>query len=488
MALAAALLTVAANPVRSAETAATATVNTEAGASPGSLTGTVGSAPTTGATESGPSVAQGALAIDLGNVRRVRVAGVIIPETPMRVGNLDILAPIVGDNSELLQRLGASATRAAAENLPGNINTPTQDQSFQINLPQGAPLVLTVGRSVGYIDNVEQQLRAAPLVINGKIWLPIFSIAPLIGASARLQPDGTLQVNPTVQSVELFPVKGYTVLTVKVSAPLKAGDVLMGTTENPPKLYLDFRGYSMGFDAAYSSNERTVSAGVGDVQRARAGMFQSFPDTTRVVLDLKQELTGVAQPLPDKTLFALVVVRPGGKSPEPSMTETQQTSIINPAPARDGSLRGLTIVVDAGHGGHDSGAPGKKGLEKHHALDIARRLRNNLEARGATVLMTRDGDYFISLQNRVDYANSRNADLFFSVHINSFKSTSTGTSTHFYTSQSAAFSREVQNELVKATGLKSRGSVQSRFYVVRNTRMPSILTETCFISNPNEEA
>lgn len=425
-----------------------------------------------------PSVAQGVLSIDLGLVKHVRVAGQNIDEDPLRVGNLDILAPIVGDDSSILSRLGATASRVAVANIPGNANTPTQDQNFQINLTQGAPIVLTIGKSVAMIDGQEQQLRAAPLVMGGKIWLPLFSLAPLLGASPRLAPDGTLQLNPTIQSVEMFPAKGYTVLTIKASAPLKPGDVLMGTTENPPKLYLDFRGYSMGFDATYSTTQRDVSGGLGQVQKVRAGMFTNFPDTTRVVLDLTKEMQSLVQPLPDNTLFALLLSPMG--TPKPVAVST--------GPRGDGSLRGLKIVVDAGHGGKDQGAPGAKSLEKNHTLDIARRLRDYLEARGATVLMTREDDSFPSLQGRVDFANSRRADLFFSVHINSFRATSSGTETFFWTGQSAAFAKAVHEELVKATGLPNRGVTQTRFFVIRNTKMPSVLTETCFISNPKEEA
>jgi N-acetylmuramoyl-L-alanine amidase len=427
--------------------------------------------------------ALGTLPIDLSQVRRIVVAGTVISEAPLRVGNVDVLAPIVGENSSILSGLGASASRASLNNLPGNPNTPTTEQAFQINLPQGDPIVLTVGKSMAYIKQAEQPLRAAPLVISGKIWLPIFSLAPMLGAAVRLDPsDGTLHVNPTIQSVELFSAKGYTVMTIKASAPLRAGGALMGTMDDPPKVYFDFQGYSMGFDAFNSTGERIVSAGLGPVEKARAGMFESFPDKTRVVLDLKKKMNAVVQPLPDKTLFAIVLVPPGG-SARPNVTNVKP----GPTGLRD-QLRGITIVVDAGHGGHDSGARGKKSVEKSHALDIAKRLRNNLVARGATVLMTRETDNFISLQGRVDFANSRRADIFFSVHINSFRSTSSGTETFFWTGQSAALAREVHQELARATGLPNRGVSQARFYVIRNTWMPSILTETAFISNAREEA
>ena len=416
------------------------------------------------------------LPVDAGAIRRLKVGGKVTEDAPMRVGNLDVLAPLVPE----LSILGAWATQAAPDNVPGNPQAPTDDQVFQINLPQGPPIVLVIGKPVAYINHTEQTLRAAPLVIREKIWLPIFSLAPLLGAAVRLEDDGTLHLNPTVQSIELFTIKGMLALTIKTSAPLRPGGVLMGTIDDPPKLYFDFPGYSMGLDAANSINERVVSNGLGDVQRVRVGLFQKFVDTTRVVLDLKKEMTGVTQPIPDKTLAAFFVVEPG-----------KRFSPASPPPVplpRNGSLRGFKIVVDAGHGGHDLGAPGAQSREKDHTLSIARRLRDILMQRGATVYMTRDADYFVPLQDRVSFANQRKADIFFSVHINSFRPTSIGTETFYWTAHSQMLAREVQNELVKATGLKSRGISQARFFVVRKTWMPSVLTETCFISNPKEEA
>src|SRR5690606_22281462 len=82
------------------------------------------------------------------------------------------------------------------------------------------PLVFAVGRSVAYVKKEPYALRAAPLVVRGQLWLPIFSLAPLLGAAPRLDASGTLNLNPTVQSVELFEVKGVLAVTIKTSAPL----------------------------------------------------------------------------------------------------------------------------------------------------------------------------------------------------------------------------------------------------------------------------
>lgn len=431
---------------------------------------------------SGNIAALGPLPVDAGLIRRVRVAGAMVDEAPKRVGNLDILAPI----ADKLDPLGASASEVALHNIPGNPNTPTGEQYFQINLYNRPPIVMAVGKAVAYVNQVEQPLRAAPLVMGDKIWLPLYSLAPLMGASCRLDSSGTLSFNPTIQSVELFQVRGTTVLTVKASAPLRQDSVLMGTLDGPPKIYLDFPGFSMGFDASNSTNEKVLTGGLAEVSRVRGGLFEKFPDTTRVVLDLKQKVIGMTQPLPDKSLYALLLQSPQlatqrGPSPPPGLIPTDP-------PLTPGSLRGLTIVVDAGHGGSDNGAMGAHSMEKEHTLDIARKLRDLLQARGATVLMTRDSDVTLNLYWRPQFANQRHADLFISIHVNSFRSSSSGTETYYYTAISLPLAREVHAEMIKALGLPNRKVQSARFVVIRDANMPAILTETAFISNPREEA
>jgi N-acetylmuramoyl-L-alanine amidase len=421
------------------------------------------------------------LPVALEAIKRLKVAGEIIDDEPLRVGNLDVLAPIVTQ----LPNLGATATRAADANIPDLKDIPEKDrpaknQFFQLNFPeetQNPPLVFVVGRSVAYIEKEPYPLRAAPLVIRGKLWLPVFSIAPLLAASPRLDASGTLHLNPTIQSVEVFEVKGVLTVTIKASAPIPDNKVLMGTLDEPDdKVYFDFPGFSMGFDAGNTTGERVVAGGQGEIKRARAGLFQGFPDTTRIALDLTRQMKVMVQPLPDKSIFAFLIYGgPGGPTSPPRR--------ISGLP----NLQGIKIVVDAGHGGYDFGATGVRSAEKNHTLDIARRVARKLQDMDATVSMTRYDDRFISLQGRVDFAHRQSADIFFSVHINSYQSSSSGTETYYYTGQSRALANEVHKELIEATGLPNRGVRSARFYVIRKTRMPSILTETAFISNPTEE-
>lgn len=196
---------------------------------------------------------------------------------------------------------------------------------------------------------------------------------------------------------------------------------------------------------------------------------------------------------------------------------------------------GFHIVVDAGHGGKDPGAIGRTGTqEKDIALDISRRLRNNLQSRGFKVTMTRDRDEFISLEERTAIATRAKADLFVSVHANSSPSrTVDGLEVYTLRDLEAIEKRDPQrlqnhrtlyknlamqdaevnvqaivadmlynykmtesqllaSHVNKATSLTaqvaSRGVKRAGFHVLRNTLIPAVLVEVGFLSHAQEEA
>ena len=161
-----------------------------------------------------------------------------------------------------------------------------------------------------------------------------------------------------------------------------------------------------------------------------------------------------------------------------------------PAPGSNPRL----IVLDAGHGGSDSGADHNGVTEKNVTLDISRRLRGILASRGWTVRMTRDSDVDVyapndsahdELEARCDIANRAGARLFVSIHANSFTSSSlNGTTTYYYKSVDLALARAVHRRLIAALGTKDDGVRKENFYVIHHTTMPAILIETAFISNP----
>lgn len=196
------------------------------------------------------------------------------------------------------------------------------------------------------------------------------------------------------------------------------------------------------------------------------------------------------------------------------------------------------IVIDAGHGGFDSGAVGKSGLkEKDVTLDLSLKLHEKLKADGKVKsFLTRTGDYYVPLSARTATANQYQADLFISMHINANENKKPhGSETYFcsenassaeakkvaalensvvnfdepykkkagyidieeillkfeqklYWNESGKFANTFQERFKKWLPLKSRGVHSANFYVLRRAKMPSILLETGFISNLNDEA
>ncbi|CAM3434578.1 N-acetylmuramoyl-L-alanine amidase [Corallococcus sp. ZKHCc1 1396] len=195
-------------------------------------------------------------------------------------------------------------------------------------------------------------------------------------------------------------------------------------------------------------------------------------------------------------------------------------------------LKVRRVVIDPGHGGHDSGAVGKGGtMEKEVALAISKKVADGLREKGLEVVLTRDDDTFIRLEDRAKLANEAHGDLFISVHCNSaathklrgIETYTLNTSADRYsirlaarenassekgisdlqfiladlatkanTEESSRLAKSVQHSLVKGLankydGIKDLGHKEALFYVLLGARMPAILVETSFLSHAEEE-
>ncbi len=156
------------------------------------------------------------------------------------------------------------------------------------------------------------------------------------------------------------------------------------------------------------------------------------------------------------------------------------------------SLKGRTIIVDAGHGGKDPGA-GQVGYsrvpEKTIVLDIAKDIESMLKAEGARVIMTRKGDYFVELEARAVMAERYNADLLISVHADSNRDRSIqGPS--IYVARGASYqSRRIANAIHSAfrnMSIPSRGIRKADFKVLANHTRPAVLVESGYLTNSQE--
>lgn len=146
------------------------------------------------------------------------------------------------------------------------------------------------------------------------------------------------------------------------------------------------------------------------------------------------------------------------------------------------------IMLDAGHGGVDYGAIRSGINEKDINLDVAKRVQSILERKGYNVLLTREADETLSLQERVDLAEKAEPEIFVSVHVNaSEKPEITGMETHYYHDYSKDLAEVIQKNMTNTIKTSpNRGLFKSKFYVINHTTMPAVLVEIGFISNDDE--
>src|SRR3954466_15840893 len=130
-----------------------------------------------------------------------------------------------------------------------------------------------------------------------------------------------------------------------------------------------------------------------------------------------------------------------------------------------------TVVIDAGHGGHDrGGVPGQRISEKDKTLDVAQRLKRILQASGYRVIMTRDSDVFVPLGTRVAIANAYRDATFVSIHFNcASRSGANGIETYYYRSDSAGLAQSIHRNVLSGAPTENRGIRRRGFYVLRKT-------------------
>ncbi len=147
-----------------------------------------------------------------------------------------------------------------------------------------------------------------------------------------------------------------------------------------------------------------------------------------------------------------------------------------------------TVVIDAGHGGFDRGGiPSNIIPEKGVALDVARRLRARLANAGLRTVMTRSRDEFVTLDRRVNIANAQRRAVFVSIHFNSARRRgANGIETFYGSPRAKRLARLIQRNALRTTSGENRGIKRASFYVLRRSRMPAVLIECGFLTNPRD--
>ncbi|WP_161816094.1 N-acetylmuramoyl-L-alanine amidase [Steroidobacter agaridevorans] len=328
----------------------------------------------------------------------------------------------------------------------------------------------------------------------------------------------------TVKDVRLWAGPDGTRLVFDLSEPAEH-NVL--TLDNPDRVVVDI-------PAATLESERVLPEGQGFVKQLRAAAQPN--GDLRVVVDL----TGPAEPKtftvgPQQSYgHRLVLDLTPGKGTVAAAPS--QPSVVKAA--ADAHGRDIVIAIDAGHGGVDPGSIGKRGTyEKHVTLAIAKRLKDRIDREpGMRAILTRDNDTFVEHRERIARARRQQADMFVSVHADSYTNRSVAGSSVYVLSargasdesarwladrenaadliggvklddkdsvlasvlldlsQGASMSASVDaaelvmQELYKIGNITNRGVKHAGFLVLKSPDIPSMLVETAFISNPTEEA
>ena len=343
----------------------------------------------------------------------------------------------------------------------------------------------------------------------------------------------------SILAVRVWPAPDYTRVTLECDQPVKYSQMLV---KNPERLVVDLEGIE--FNSVLSGLPNKILDSDPQIKLIRAG--RNKPGIVRLVIELKGEVKPqvfTLQPVGEYGHRLVLDLYPA-EAPDPLMALLQKiemsAAIDKPAPAaeKNSIARLVTITLDPGHGGEDPGALGRAGSrEKDVTLSIARRLKAQIDAEpNMRSVLTRDGDFFIPLHQRVQKARRVQADLFVSVHADAFmKPTARGSSVFVLSENGASSSaarwlaqRENAADLIGGVniGVKDpylartlldlsqtatlndslklaksvlghigninplhKGQVeQAGFAVLKAPDIPSILVETAFISNPEEES
>lgn len=146
------------------------------------------------------------------------------------------------------------------------------------------------------------------------------------------------------------------------------------------------------------------------------------------------------------------------------------------------------VTVDPGHGGGDPGCGETVAFEKDIVLPISMKLREMLEEAGVTVVMTRQTDQSVSLDERAIIANDAGSDLFVSIHCNSYEGEARGMDVYYHKSEPAKELAQAVLDQAAALGIRTREVQKNNYQVLWDTDMPAILVETGFVTDPEEYA
>lgn len=397
--------------------------------------------------------------------------------------------------------------RVVFENLNAAVDWNSDTRQVSVKGEDGTNLVLTIGEKKAVVNGSTVTMDTAPMILSDRTMLPIRFVSEKLGydvnwnASSKAVYISSPQQKNTAEilSVDVKDLQNAAAVEIKLDSAVTPKVM---TLETPHRIVLDFYG------AGINGNDTDKNIDSVYISKLRWALHDEY---SRIVIE-----TNGTQPyeISGSGTNCVTVKVGNGTSGAPTVEKPSENKPSLPnggygtgsTPVSDGFI----VAIDAGHGGKDVGAIAKDEngetitdsygnpilTEKAVNLYIARKIRDNLTAKGVKVIMTRDDDTFVgtnmeNLLARADMANSGGAQLFVSVHNNSAASPNATGTEICYTSASSGKSgitskqlaQNILGPLVEATGLANRGLVdRPNLVVLKYTSMPAVLLECGFIS------
>lgn len=356
---------------------------------------------------------------------------------------------------------------------------------------EGTYVKLTIGSNDAYINSKALQIPGGitPMLISidgsdAKTMVPLRFVSENLGFTVDFNGDkGLISISTapvvktsTINNFKLYPYKNLTT-TIKIYSDIPIASMTAPKMTSANVLYVDIE------NCKYSlPNTNDISTGA--VKSLRFGLSGG---RTRIALDLDNMKDYDVDLSDDKMTITISVTA------NPSKDDEQQ---VDTPPAETEKI----VIIDAGHGGSDPGAIGVTEdettyQEKAITLSVATMVKNILTKQGINVIMTRDKDTYPSLTERSDLANTNSAVIFASIHANSATTPTASGFEVYYSSMnnssatglsSSELAKAVSNAIDKEISTKNRGVKTADHVVTKTCKMPAILVEIGFMSNPEE--
>ncbi|TVX92000.1 N-acetylmuramoyl-L-alanine amidase family protein [Paenibacillus agilis] len=402
-----------------------------------------------------------------------------------------------------------------------------EKESKQLHISDGTNKIqLTVGSNASIVNGTETTLSSPPVVEGGTALVPLRFVGEQFGLKVRWDnanksvliqtPPPKEEVKPDPNQNETIPPgntgsnKGSTSGTAQINSINYMDNKLMvevqGTVKpkiitltDPNRIVMDIpaTAFTTEFIDGQLTNGKAGFHGKLDyivdnphIEQVRYSLFDEKSSTIRIVLDTKADIGYTITDGGSESGLLTLELHTGDQVVPPAVTDPPTTTppVTTPPTTIDGKK---IVVIDAGHGAKDSGTVGASGkYEKDFVLALALKVEQLLlQEENIQVIMTRTDDTYIQRSERIEMANRVNAAAFVSIHANSAapKRTVGGTETYFHHKSHQQFADIMHRHILGATKFNDRKVKNNSYEVLTKAKVPAVLLEIGFLSNPQEE-